>query len=57
MDKSKLFKKWEAMRELLGTEQMLSELYSAMSFDEAKENLEHIDRMHDLNLFNETNEE
>lgn len=41
----------------LGAEALLNELISAMSTDELEENLEFVDRMNDLGLFVDDDEE
>lgn len=50
MGKNELVGKVDDLKEILGTEQLLNELVSAMSSDELQANLEHIDRMHDTNI-------
>ena len=51
MEKEKLYEIVETMTEQLGTDVLLENLVMAMSYDELKENLEYIDRMHDLENF------
>ena len=41
----------------VGADALLEELFQAMSSQEAQENLEHIDQMHDLGLFPELDED
>ena len=53
MNKENLYEVAEVMMEQLGTETLLTEILQAMDVDELKANLEYIDRMHDLNNFNE----
>ena len=45
------------MVELMGAEEVLKELSMALSTDELEDNLEFIDRMNDLNLFEDEDEE
>jgi len=47
----------ETLKEYLGAEGLLAELMHAMSAQEAKENLEHIARMHDISIEGDDNEE
>ena len=51
MDKDKLYEIVEKMTEQLGTQELLDSLVMAMSSKELQENLEFIDRMHDLDNF------
>ena len=51
MEKSKLYEIVETMTEQLGADVLLENLAMAMNYDELKENLEFIDRMHDLDNF------
>ena len=51
MDKQELYENVETMTEQLGADVLLENLVMAMSYDELKENLEYIDRMHDLENF------
>lgn len=53
MTKERLYNVADQMSEVLGVETFLNELLQAMDYDELKDNLEYIDRMHDLNNFNE----
>lgn len=51
MDKEVLWDKYEQMKELMGAEHLMDELMRALSADEMKENLEYIDRHHELGVF------
>ena len=51
MEKEKLYEILETMTEQLGADVLLENLVMAMSYDDLKENLEYIDRMHDLENF------
>ena len=51
MDKQELYEIVETMTEQLGSDVLLENLVMAMSYDDLKENLEYIDRMHDLENF------
>ena len=51
MEKAKLYEIVEKMTEQLGSQELLDSLVMAMSYDDLKENLEYIDRMHDLENF------
>ena len=51
MEKAKLYEIVEKMTEQLGYQELLGSLVMAMSYDDLKENLEYIDRMHDLENF------
>ena len=53
MTKERLYNVADQMSEVLGVETFLNDLLQAMDYDELKDNLEYIDRMHDLNNFNE----
>ena len=53
MNKETLYEIAENMAEQIGTEELLNELLAAMDVVELKANLEFIDRMHDLNNFDE----
>lgn len=53
MTKERLYDVADQMSEVLGVEIFLNEILQAMDYDELKDNLEYIDRMHDLNNFNE----
>ena len=50
MNKAELFIKAEEMRELMGDDVFISELLKAMDSNELEEDLEFIDRMHDLEV-------
>ncbi len=52
-----LWNKLESMREIMGDKALLDELCQAMSKDELEENLEYIDRMNDLNIFDKNDDE
>lgn len=52
MEKAKLYELMEQMENCLGTKQLLDELFNALSSQELEENLEYIDRMNDLGIFN-----
>lgn len=54
---SGLIEKWDRCIEMLGPEGMLNELWNCLSADEIRENLEYIDRMNDLGLFGDEEEE
>lgn len=56
MNKAELFIKLEQMTELMGAEKLLNEICQGLSSDELYEALEYVDRMHDLNLFNDESE-
>ena len=51
MDKAELYEIVETMSAQLGADVLLENMAMAMSYDDLKENLEYIDRMHDLNNF------
>ena len=51
MEKAELYEIVENMTAQLGADVLLENLAMAMSYDELKENLEFIDRMHDLENF------
>ena len=53
MNKNELYEIAENMTEQIGAQALLEELLYAMDIDELKANLEFIDRMHDLNNFDE----
>ena len=53
MTKERLYNVADQMSDVLGVETFLNDLLQAMDYDELKDNLEYIDRMHDLNNFNE----
>lgn len=50
MTKEELFIKAEEMRELMGDDMFINELLKAMDSKELGEDLEFIDRMHDLEV-------
>ena len=52
MKHTELMEKYEAMVRILGKEKMLEELVDALEDNVLQENLEFIDRMQDLDLFN-----
>lgn len=52
MEKAELMEKMDEMRLLMGDVDLLDALAQAMDSNELQENLEFIDRMHDLDLFN-----
>ena len=51
MDKQELYETLETMSAQLGADVLLENMAMAMSYDDLKENLEYIDRMHDLENF------
>ena len=51
MGKAELYEIVETMTEQLGADVLLENLVMAMSYDDLNENLEYIDRMHDLENF------
>ena len=53
MTKERLYNVADQMSDVLGVETFINDLLQAMDYDELKDNLEYIDRMHDLNNFNE----
>ena len=53
MNKETLYEIADNMADQIGAQALLDELLLAMDYDELKDNLEYIDRMHDLNNFNE----
>ena len=57
MNRDELYDVFTEMKEMFGADALLEELFQAMSSQEAQENLEHIDQMHDLGLFPEEEEE
>lgn len=57
MNKDELYGVFTEMKEMLGADALLEELFSAMSSQEIRENLEHIDQMYDLGLFLEEEDE
>lgn len=52
MTKEELMEKADEMRELMGDGMLLDELFRALSADELRDNLEYIDSMNDLDVFN-----
>lgn len=56
MNKNELYDRLEEMKELMGIENLLNEIVNGMSSNELFDALEYIDRMHDLNLFDEKEE-
>lgn len=52
LDKNELIEKMDEMVAIMGAEAVLDNLARAMSSNELQENLEFIDRMQDLDLFN-----
>ena len=57
MNGDELYGVFTEMKEMLGADTLLEELFQAMSSQEAWENLEHIDQMYDLGLFPEDEED
>jgi mannitol/fructose-specific phosphotransferase system IIA component (Ntr-type) len=57
MNKNQLHKIANEMAEMMGENNLLQELMQAQSVRELQENLEHIDRMHDLGLMDSEEEE
>ena len=53
MAKDDLMNKLDEMVEMLGFNETINELARAMSSNELEDNLKYIDRMNDLNLFDE----
>ena len=53
MNKNELMNKLNDLVDLLGADATINELAKAMDSKELEENLKYIDRMDDLNLFNE----
>ena len=51
MEKDELYEILENMSAQLGADVLLENIAMAMNYDELKENLEFIDRMHDLDNF------
>ena len=51
MDKQELYEIVDNMTAQLGADVLLENMAMAMNYDELKENLEFIDRMHDLENF------
>lgn len=53
MNKNELMNKLNELIELFGADATVNELAKAMDSKELEENLKYIDRMNDLNLFDE----
>lgn len=53
MDVNELYEIFNKMRDEIGAEVLLEDLFQALSSDEIEENLRYIDRVRDLNLFND----
>lgn len=53
MNKNELMNKLNELVDLLGADATINELAKAMDSKELEENLKYIDRMNDLNLFDE----
>ena len=53
MSKDQLFDKLDKMVEMLGADETILSLAKAMDSRELEDNLKYIDRMNDLNLFDE----
>ena len=53
MNKNDLMDKLDELVEMLGTDTTINELAKAMDSNELENDLKYIDRMHDLNLFDE----
>ena len=51
MEKDELYEILENMTAQIGADVLLENLVMAMNYDDLKENLEYIDRMHDLENF------
>ena len=51
MEKQELYEIVENMSAQIGADVLLENLAMAMSYDDLKENLQYIDRMHDLGNF------
>lgn len=54
---SEVYDRWKNLREMLGDDTMLSEIYNYMSGDEIEDFVEHIKRNYDLNESKRINEE
>ena len=52
MDTNELYEKFELIRDEMGADTLLAELYSAMTTDEVEDNLRYIARMWDMDMFN-----
>lgn len=57
MSRNELMEIVDKMKEQIGTNELLDNLCQALSTDDLKDNLEYIDRMFDLGLFKEEEEE
>ena len=57
MNKNELYTKLEEMSRVMTAEEIVEELFQAMSTDEAEANLRWIDQCHDLGIFDEDEEE
>lgn len=55
MDANKLYEKFEQMRDEMGADALLTELYQAMTTDEAEANLKYIARNWDMEIFKNEN--
>lgn len=53
MDVNELYEIFSKMRDEIGAETLLEDLFQALSSKEIEENLRWIDRVRDLNLFND----
>ena len=53
MNKNELMNKLNELVDLLGADATINELAKAMDSKELEENIKYIDRMNDLNLFDE----
>lgn len=53
MNKDELYEIANTMCEMIGSDQVLDDLLKALSSQELEDNLRYIDRMEDLNLFEE----
>ena len=51
LSKYELIEKMEEMKDAIGSDELLLNLALALSSDELQENLEYIDRMFDINIF------
>lgn len=51
------YDKWEEVKDVVGCETMISELYNWLSADEIDEFLEYLDRNYDINLYGDDDEE
>lgn len=50
MDTNELYEKFQQIRDVLGAERLLDELYCAMAMDETEANLEYIAKNWDIEL-------